>query len=418
MLNKVVITGIGAVTPIGIGREAVWDSLHTSHSGVRRITRFDPSGLHSQVAAEVHGFNPLEWIDAESVPHMDRYARFSVAAARMAIADSGIDLSSVDSRRIGCFIGSAMGGTSSVEIQFATFHAHGLDAVDPALASSVLVGSAPSLVALQLGICGPTSSNADSCASGPVAMGRAMQAIRRGEIDLAIAGAADAPLSAMAFGAFDLIRAMAAQFNDQPEAACRPFDLNRCGFVMGEGAALMVLESEEHARKRGAICLAELAGYGLTNDGHHMTAPRPDGSSASAAMLMAIKDAGCAPDDVDVVSAHGSSTPLNDSVETLALKLALGDRAYQIPVIGTKSRHGHSLGASGAIEAAIFALGLHRQWLPAALNLDTPDPKCDLNYGQEGPTKGPFRTVLSNSLGFGGINACLILKAADLAPQI
>ena len=417
MLNRVVITGVGPITPIGIGREAVWQSLHRPESGVRRITRFDTSGLRCKLAAEVHGFDPSRWIDPKPLRRMDRYARFCVAGARMAVTDAGLDISSLDASRIGCFIGSAVGGVSFGELQYVNYHSTGFRGIDASLALSVFVGAGPCNVAIQLGISGPASSNADSCASGTIAIGRAVQAIRQDEVDVAIAGAAEAPLTPLCFGAFDVIRAMSTHSDENPEAACRPFDLHRDGFVMGEGAALMVLESEEHARKRGATCLAYVAGHGLTNDAHHMTAPKPDGSGAARAILLALQDAGCTPDDVDVVSAHGCATPLNDRAETLALKDALGERAYHTPVIGTKSRHGHSLGASGAIEAAIFALGLHRQWLPAAMNLDTPDPECDLNYGQNGPTTGPFRTALSNSFGFGGINACLVLQAADVAPE-
>jgi len=416
-MKRVVVTGVGAVTPIGIGRKGLWAGLHTAVSGIRRATRLDASARHCQVTGEVHGFEPEEWIAAKALRRMDRYSRFSVAASRMAVEDAGLIIEKEDSERVGCFLGSALGGVSFAELQYEQYHVGGLRSVDPSLALAVFGGAGPCNISIQLGINGPASANADSCASGPIAIGRAMNAIRRGDADVMLAGAAEAPLTTLAFGAFDLIRAMSTHYNENPGAACRPFDRARDGFVMGEGAAVLVLESEEHARRRGAVCLAEICGYGLTNDGHHMTAPRPDGAQAARAIRLALKDAACAPQEIDAVSAHGSSTTLNDSIETEALKIALGDHAYQIPIVATKSRHAHSLGASGAIEAAIFVLGLHHQWLPGALNLDDPSPECDLNYAQSGPVTQPFHTVLSNSFGFGGINACMVMRAMDTAPD-
>lgn len=412
-MRRVFVTGIGVVTPIGIGKREFWNQIQGGCSGIRRITRFDASPFHSQVAGEVHGFTPEQWVPAKALKRMDRFSRFSVAAARMAVEDAGLQIEKEDSDRIGCFLGSALGGVSFGEIQYRNYHERGLRAVDSALALTVFAGAGSCNIAIHLGINGPTSANADSCASGPIAIGRALQSIRLGEADVIIAGASETPLTPLAFGAFDLIRAMSTHYNETPEAACRPFDQNRDGFVMAEGAAMLVLESEEHARNRGAVCLAEIAGYSLTNDGTHMTAPRADGVKAARAISLALQDAGCTPAEIDVVSAHGSSTPLNDPTETLALKTALGDHAYEVPVIGTKSLHGHSLGASGAIEAAIFSLGLYHQWLPGTLNLQHPSPECDLNYAQTGPVCGPFKTALSNSFGFGGINACLVMKAVD-----
>ncbi|MCA1596714.1 MAG: beta-ketoacyl-ACP synthase II [Chloroflexi bacterium] len=415
-MQRIVVTGIGVITSIGVGRKALWEGLHEDRVGISKISRFDVSDLHCQIAGVVQDFDAEQWIPAPAVSGLDRYARFCAAAAKMAVEDSGLDLDGEHRERVGCYIGSALGGVSFGEIQFEKYHTQKrLAAMDPSVALAFCGAEGPSQVSIQLGVNGPASSNADSCAAGPIAIARAADAIRRGIADVMLAGAAETPLTRLSFGSFDRIRAMSTHYNDTPELSCRPFDRGRDGFVMGEGAALLVLESEEHARRRGAECLAEVAGFGLTNDGHHMTAPRSDGSQACRAMRLALDDAGCAPGDLDAVSAHGSSTPLNDVAESQAIRDALGDRAYQIPVIATKSRHAHSLGATGAIEAAICAMGLYHGWLPGALNLEDPDSGCDLDYARSGPVAAPFRTILSNSFGFGGINACLVMRAADRA---
>ena len=414
-MKRVVVTGIGAITPVGIGKDQLWESMHGLGSGIRKVTRFDASKYHSQVAAEVHGFEPGRWIPAKKLKRMDRYSRFSVTASAMAVVDAGLDLDLEDRTRIGCFLGSALGGVSFAEIEYEKYYGGSIRSIDPSLALTVFAGAGSCNTAIHLGIMGPVSANSDSCASGPIAIARSVESIRRGETDVMITGGVEAPLTTLAFGAFDLIRAMSSHYNDTPERACRPFDEGRDGFVMGEGAAMLVLESEEHARNRGATCLAEVAGWAITNDAHHMTAPRPDGSQAARAISLSIESAGCTPTEIDVISAHGSGTPLNDPTETIAIKRAFGDHAYSIPIIGTKSRHGHSLGATGAIEAAILTMGLYHQWMPAGFNIENPDPSCDLNYASSGPVEGPFRAGLSNSFGFGGINVCLVIKAMDRA---
>jgi 3-oxoacyl-[acyl-carrier-protein] synthase II len=349
-------------------------------------------------------------MEAKRAKRLDRYSQLAVASARMALEDARLDPAAVDRERVGCMIGSALGGVSFAEANYEEFARGGLRAVNPTLALAVFAGAASCNIAIEFDISGPNTANSDSCASGPIALGNAFNALRRGEADAMLAGGVEAPLSPLCFGAFDLIRAMAKQ-NDPPERACRPFDRTRDGFVMGEGAAVLVLEEREHALRRGAEPLAELLGFGLTNDAHHMTAPRPDARHAVRAMRLALTDARRGPDEIETINAHASSTPLNDKTETLAIKTLFGDRAGRIPISGTKAMHGHSLGASGAIEAAIAALTLHHGVIPPTMNLEEPDPECDLDYVPGTARRQQVRTVLSNSFGFGGINACLVFAA-------
>jgi 3-oxoacyl-[acyl-carrier-protein] synthase II len=407
--RKVVITGLGPVTPIGIGIDALWDSVRAGRSGIRRITRFDPSAFRSQVAGEVIGFDATEYMDAKRARRLDRYSQFAVAAARLAVEDAGLNLDAVDRERMGVCIGSALGGVAFAESQYGRYHEAGLRGVDATLALSVFSGAGSCNVAIELGVSGPNTANSDSCASGTIAIGNALGYIRSGQADAMLAGGGEVPLGPLTFGAFDLIRAMAKQ-NEPPERACRPFDATRDGFVMGEGAAFLVREEEVHARRRGAHVYAEVVGYGLTNDAHHMTAPRPDGHHAIRAMRLALADACIAPEEVEAINAHASSTPLNDKTETLAIKSVFGERAARIPISGTKSMHAHSLGAVGAIEAAIAALTVDRRFIPPTMNLEQPDPECDLDYVPHRGREQRVDVVLSNSFGFGGINACLVLK--------
>jgi 3-oxoacyl-[acyl-carrier-protein] synthase II len=409
--RKVVVTGLGLVTPIGIGVEAVWESIRAGRSGIRRITRFDPSPFRSQVAGEVDGFDAIDYLDARRARRLDRYSQLSVVAALLATRDGGLDLEREDRERVGVCIGSALGGVAFAEAQYGHFNEGGLRAVDPILALSVFSGAGSCNVAMEFDVSGPNTANSDSCASGTIAIGNALAFIRQGQADVMLAGGGEVPLAPLTFGAFDLIRAMAKQ-NDPPERACRPFDATRDGFVMGEGAAFLLLEEEIHARRRDARIYAQVAGYGLTNDAHHMTAPRPDGRHAARAMRLALQDAGVAPDEVEAINAHASSTPLNDKTETLVIKSVLGERATRVPISGTKSMHAHSLGATGAIEAAIAALTIARGFLPPTLHLDHPDPECDLDYVPHQGREQPVRVLVSNSFGFGGINACLVLREA------
>jgi 3-oxoacyl-[acyl-carrier-protein] synthase II len=407
-----VITGIGAVTPIGIGVEALWAGLQQRRSAVRTISRFDPSPFRSHIGAEVEGFHPTDHLVERRVKRLDRYSQFGIAAARMALADAQVDPGQENRDRIGVMMGTALGGVGFAEAQYPRYLEGGPRAVDPGLALMVFAGAGSCNIAIEFGVTGPNSTNGMSCASGAIAIGDGFRAIVRGDADLMLAGGSEAPLAPLCFGAFALIRAMSTR-NDDPGTASRPFDQGRDGFVMGEGAAVVVLEERGRAVARGARIYAEVCGYGLTNDAHHMTAPRPDGAQAARAMRIALADANVEPQEVGYINAHGSSTPLNDPTETASIKQVFAQHAERISISGTKGYYGHALGASGAIEAAICALASSRRWLPPTLNLQTPDPACDLNYLTGEGSGGDPEYLLSNSFGFGGINASLVLRRSD-----
>jgi len=409
MRRRVVVTGIGAITPIGITGTNLWDGVRAERSAVRSLTRFDPSIFRSHNAAEVNDFVPSDHLDAKRAKRLDRFGQFSVVAARQALEDANLDLASEDRDRIGTMMGSALGGVAYAEDQLGLFLKQGLRAVEPMLALTVFGGASSCNIAIELGVRGPNSTNAMSCASGTIAVGEAFRQVRDGYADVMIAGGAEAPLSPLCFGAFALIRAMSTR-NDDPGSASRPFDRDRDGFVMGEGSAVLILEARSRAIARGAPIYGEVLGYGLTNDAHHMTAPLPDGSQAARSITLALADAEIAPNDVTYVNAHGSSTPLNDPTETLAIKRAFGDHAYRMPVSSTKGYYGHALGASGAIEAAICALALRNRWVPPTVNLETPDEACDLDYVPSVGRPADLDVVVSNSFGFGGINAAIVMR--------
>jgi 3-oxoacyl-[acyl-carrier-protein] synthase II len=407
--RRVAITGIGCITPIGTGVEELWTGLRNERSAVRAATRFDASIFRSRCTAQVDDFEATRWLDAKRVKRLDRFGQFSVVGALLAIEDSGIDLAGEDRDRIGTMMGTALGGIAYAEEQAGRFVSGGLRAVDATLALAVFGGASSCNIAIDFGVTGPNSTNAMSCASGTIAIGEAFRQVRDGYADVMIAGGAEAPLATLCFGAFALIRAMSTR-NDDPEHASRPFDRDRDGFVMGEGSAVLVLEELEHARARGARIYAEITGFGTTNDAHHMTAPLPGGAQAARCMRMALADASVQPGDIDYVNAHGSSTPLNDPTESMALRDVFGDHAYSIPVSSTKGYYGHALGASGAIEAAISALAISKAWIPPTLNLDNPDAECDLDYVPHHGRDKQLTRVLTNSFGFGGINASLVLE--------
>lgn len=407
--RRVVITGIGPITPIGVGRDALWAGLRAERSAVGPITRFDPTPFRSSCAAEVPTFVPTDFIDAKRVKRLDRFGQFAVAATRLAVEDAKLDLAREDRSRVGAMMGTALGGVGYAEEQLGRYLGGGLRDVDATLALAVFGGAASCNIAIEFGVSGPNSTNAMSCASGAMAIGEALRQIREGRADVMLAGGAEAPLAPLCFGSFALIRAMSTR-NDDPSRASRPFDTGRDGFVMAEGSCVLVLEEMEHARARGATIYAELAGYGTTNDAHHMTAPHPDGLESGRAMTLALQDARVSPPSVDYVNAHGSATPLNDPSESRAIRRALGARGSTVPVSGTKGYHGHALGASGAWEAAICALAIHHGWLPPTVNLDVPDPECPLTFIGAGGMVARPEVVLSNSFGFGGINACLVFR--------
>ncbi|HEY6853758.1 MAG TPA: beta-ketoacyl-ACP synthase II, partial [Gemmatimonadales bacterium] len=407
----VVITGLGAVTPIGTGADGLWRGLEARTSAVREISRFDPTPFRSHIAAEIPDFRPQDHLDSKRAKRLDRFSQLAVTCARLALADAGVDPARENPDDVGAMMGSALGGVAFAESQVPAFLKDGPRGLDAALALAVFGGAASCNIAIEFGFTGPNATNGMSCASGTIAVGDAFHAIRAGRADVMLAGGSEAPLAPMTFAAFSNIRAMSTR-NHDPAGASRPFDKDRDGFVMGEGAAVLVLEERDRALARGAPVYGEIVGYASTNDAYHMTAPRPDGRQAARAMQLALADGDVAPEEVAYVNAHGSSTPLNDSTETKAIKQVFGGHAFRLAVSGTKGYYGHALGASGAIEAAICALVLAKGWLPPTINLEQPDPACDLDcVPQQGRAAQPA-VVVSNSFGFGGINATLVLRRA------
>jgi 3-oxoacyl-[acyl-carrier-protein] synthase II len=408
--RRVVITGIGAITPIGTGAEDLWRGVIANRSAVRAIDRFDASAFPSRIAAQIDGFDPAAHLDARRARRLDRFSALSVATARMAVEDAALGVGNGAGARTGVWIGSALGGVAFGEEQHERYVERGVHGVSPTLALAVFGGAGASNVALDLGLTGPTVGNANSCASGATAIGQAFHAVRDGSVDVALAGGAEAPLAPLTFGAFALIRVLSSR-NDDPSTASRPFDRDRDGFVMGEAAAILVLEEREAALARRAPIVAEVLGNGASNDAYHMTAPRPDGRDAARAIGAALRDAGVGPERIGYVNAHGSSTPLNEPAEALAIRAALGPGSEGVPVSGTKGLYGHALGASGAVEAAITALALQRGVLPGSCNLVEPDPTIDLELLRDARS-ATVEAALTNSFGFGGMNAALVLGRA------
>jgi len=410
MSYRVAVTGVGVVTPIGIGVRAFWTNLLAGDVGVRSIRCFDPGAFSSRIAAEVRDFDARDFMAARRVQRTERFAQFAVSAARLAVDDAAFPL---DGARhdIGVFVGSALGGLAFAEEQHDRYRRGGIRAVKPLLAVSVFAGAATTNIALDLDLRGPTLANANSCAAGSVAIGEAFRAIRRGECRAALAGGVEAPLSPLVFGAFAVIRSMSTR-NDEPARASRPFDRDRDGFVMAEGAGVLVLERMDDALRRDARIYGEVAGYGLTTDAYHMTAPRPDGTCLARAIDGALAEANMDACEVELVDAHGSATVLNDKTETIALERALGSRARTVPVTATKGQHGHALGATGAWEAAVALLALQDGRVPRVVNLENRDDACALACVDATKPLDPANAV-STSAGFGGINAALVFRRAE-----
>lgn len=407
--RRAVITGLGPITCIGKGVDAFWNGLRSEKSGITRITSFDTSMFHAHCGGEIADWNSEKFFPPHRLKRLDRYAQFSVASARLALEDAGIEYSPENPQAgIGVSFGTALGGICQAEDQHIRFLKKGTRGVNPTLALQVFGGSAHSNIAIEFGFRGVGTTNSNSCASGTVSVGEALRYVRDNFADVVVAGGAEAPLAMLSFGAFDLIKTMS-RWEGDPALSSRPFDKMRDGFVMGEGAASLIVEELEHARARGAHIYAEVLGYSLNNDAFHMTSPLPSGESCSRAMRDALADAQLEAGQIDYINAHASSTQLNDSTETMSIKQVFGEGAYKVPISGTKGYTAHPLGATGAIEAAICALALDRQWIPPTINYETPDPACDLdvvpNHGRD--TKLEY--VMSNSFGFGGINACVIL---------
>jgi 3-oxoacyl-[acyl-carrier-protein] synthase II len=407
--RRAVITGIGPITCIGKGVEGFWNGILAEKSGIARVSTFDTSVFNAHCAGEIRDWNPAEFFPPHRLKRLDRYAQFAVASAKMALDDAGIAYSREDPQhRIGVSFGTALGGVCQAEDQHIRFLKKGARGVSPALAVQVFGGSAHSNIAIEFGFRGVGTTNSNSCASGTVAVGEALRYIRDNFADVMVAGGAEAPLGILTFGAFSIIKTMS-RWEGDPAIACRPFDRLRDGFVIGEGAASLIVEELEHAKARGARIYAEVLGYSLNNDAFHMTAPLPSGESCIRTMRDALADAQLAPDQINYINAHASSTQLNDGTETMSIKEVFGEQARKIPVSGTKGYTSHPLGATGAIEAALSALALDRQWIPPTINYQNPDPACDLDVVPNHGREAKLNYVMSNSFGFGGINACVVL---------
>jgi 3-oxoacyl-[acyl-carrier-protein] synthase II len=408
--RRVVVTGIGLVTPLGTGTEATWRGIVAGRSGVRRITRFDPDCIPAQIAGEVPDFEPERWLDRKEIRRTDLFVQYALAAAEMAVAEAALPLPLAAPARTGVIIGVGMGGITSLEDAYDAFARREFRRVSPFFIPRIIPNMAAGHVALRFGARGPNFATTSACASGAHALGEAMALIRNGVQDVLVAGGSEAPVSLLGVGGFAAMRALATGFNDDPTRASRPFDRDREGFVIAEGAGVLVLEALEHALARGARPLAELAGYGSNCDAYHMTQPAPEGVGAADCMTAALADAGCAPDAVQYVNAHGTGTPYNDEAETYALKQVFGAHVRRLAVSSTKSMMGHLLGAGGAVEAGLTVLAIQHGVIPPTINLDTPDPACDLDYVPHTARPARVDVALSNSFGFGGTNVSLALR--------
>ena len=404
-----VVTGLGALTPIGNTADEFWSGLTEGRSGIAPITRFDAAGYPTRIAGELKGFDELKYVDKKDARRLDPYLKYAVACSVMAVEDAGLDTGKVDTTRFGVLIGSGIGGITTLLDGQDALRSKGPDRTSPFLIPMLIVNMAAGLVSMRFGAKGPNSSVVTACATGNHALGDATRIIQRGDADVMIAGGAEAIIVPLTMAGFCAMKAMSTR-NDEPEKASRPFDLHRDGFVCGEGGGIVVLESLEHAVRRDARIYAEIIGYGMTGDAHHMTAPDPEGDGAARAMQVALDDAGLSAADVSYINAHGTSTPYNDKFETLAIKRVFGDHARRLAVSSTKSMTGHLLGAAGGVEAIATVLALQRGMLPPTINYEMPDPDCDLDYVPNQARKLDFDVALSNAFGFGGTNATLVFR--------
>ncbi|MCK8058079.1 MULTISPECIES: beta-ketoacyl-ACP synthase II [unclassified Fusibacter] len=407
-MKRVVITGIGVVSPIGTGKDAYWQALKEGKNGVGPITAFDATDFATQFAAEVKDFDPTDYLDKKEAKRMDRFTQFAVAAAQLAVKDSLLNLDTIDHERFGVVMGSGIGGINTLEQEHAKQLDKGGMRVSPFLIPMMITNMASGQLSMQFGAKGPNYTVITACASGTNAIGDAFKVIQRGDADIMLTGGTEASITPLGFGGFCVMKAMSRR-NEDPSTGSRPFDLDRDGFVMGEGSGVLVIETLEHAQARGAKIYAEILGYGMSSDAYHITTPAPGGEGAARSMKNAIKDAGLTPEQIDYVNAHGTSTPYNDKFETMAIKSVFGDHAYDLVVNSTKSMTGHLLGASGAVEAIAAILAIEEGFVHPTINYTTPDPELDLNYV---PNVGIHKEVnyfLSNSLGFGGHNATICI---------
>ena len=405
--HRVMITGMGIISPLGLDVATTWDGIINGRSGVDFITAFDPEGFDTQFAAEVKGFDPESYLDRKNARRMDRFAQFAAVAAQEACRQAGLEPGSVDPYRVGVIIGSGIGGISTLSQQHEILIDRGPKRVSPFLIPMMLGDMASAQVSMVTGSMGANYCAVSSCSSGADALGQGWAMIRRGQEDIVLAGGSEAPLVPVAVAGFNALRALS-RFNEDPAKASRPFDVQRDGFVMGEGAAVLVLESEESANRRGVTPLAEIKGYAATSDAYHLTEPMASGESAARAMSNALEEAGVDPSEVDYINAHGTSTPLNDRHETMAIKVALGEEAYRVPLSSTKSMTGHLLGSGGALEACFCVLAMENSIIPPTINLNDPDPDCDLDYTPNQARSKEINVTISNSFGFGGHNSVLV----------
>jgi len=397
------------VSALGIGTRETWAALLAGQSGVTRITRFDVSGYATQIAAEVKGFDPLAFIEKKEIKKMDLFIQYAIAAAQFAMDDSGLQITETNAPNIGVYIGSGIGGFITIEREHEALLNGGPRKVSPFFIPSAIINLASGQVSIRFGAKGPNSATCTACSASAHAIGDAYEIIKRCDADAMIAGGSEAAICAMSVGGFGQLRALSTR-NDEPARASRPFDKDRDGFIIGEGAGVLILEELEHARRRGAAIYAEIVGYGMSSDAYHMTAPSEDGDGARRVMAMAVRKAGVAPSDLDYINAHGTSTPYNDKLETLAIRNCFGEHAERLAISSTKSMTGHLLGGAGGLEAGITALAVYHQVAPPTINLDDPDPECDLDYVPHQSRQMPIRYALSNSFGFGGTNAALLFK--------
>ena len=412
MSRRVVITGIGLVSALGIGTRETWAGLLAGQSGVGRVTRFDVTAYAAQIAAEVKGFEPLTWIEKKDVKKMDLFIQYAIAASQFAVDDASLEITAENAADIGVFIGSGIGGFITIEREHEALLNGGPRKVSPFFIPSAIINLASGQVSIRFGAKGPNLATCTACSASAHAIGESFEIIRRGDAVAMIAGGSEAAITPMSVGGFGQLRALSTR-NDDPSRASRPFDADRDGFIIGEGAGVVILEELEFAKARGARIYAELVGYGSTADAYHMTAPSEDGDGARRAMAMAVRKAGIRPDEVDYVNAHGTSTPYNDKLETLAIKNCFGEHARKLAISSTKSMTGHLLGGAGGLEAGITALAVQQGVVPPTINLDNPDPECDLDYVPHAKREMSIRYALSNSFGFGGTNATLLFKKYD-----
>lgn len=409
MKRRVVITGVGLVTPLGVGINNVWEQILGGKSGIAPITRFDSAQHETKIAGEVKDFKAEEYVSHKETKRMDLFIQYALAATKIAIQDSGIDMTKEDAERAGVIVGTGLGGLPTLEKYHSIYLERGPGRISPFFIPMLIANEAPGHIAIQHGMKGPNMSIVTACATGAHSIGEACRVIQYGDADIMVAGGCEANLTPLTVGGFNAMKALSTR-NDEPERASRPFDKDRDGFVVAEGAGIVILEELEHAQKRGATIYGELAGYGYNGDAYHITAPCPDGDGFIRCINMALRDAGLGPDDIDHVNAHGTSTDLNDQTESLAIKKVFGERAYKIPISSTKSMTGHLLGAAGAIEAIFTLLAIRDQICPPTINYETPDPDCDLDYVPNKARQHKIDAAISNSFGFGGTNCVLAFR--------